>query len=54
MTHLHYALTLGIFAGLLLWLGWIERKNDNARDGKLLFFSGTLVAALSLAVVGFE
>jgi hypothetical protein len=51
MTSYHHALTLGLFAVLLLWIGWRERANNNARDGWLLFFFGAvaLLAAVTVA-----
>lgn len=41
MTSYDYALTIGAFAALLLWLAWAERKADNARDAGLLFTLGS-------------
>lgn len=48
MTPFVHALTLGLFAVLLFWIGWRERASNNARDGWLLFFFGAV--ALLLAV----
>ncbi|WP_332741190.1 hypothetical protein [Hydrogenophaga sp.] len=50
MTSLHYALTLGLFATLLFWLGWRERAHDNPRDGGLLYFFGGVTGLLALVV----
>lgn len=53
MTSYHHALTLGLFAVLLLWMGWCERTNNNARDGWLLFFFATvaLLSAVAAALL---
>jgi hypothetical protein len=52
MTSYHYALTIGAFAALLLWLAWNERKADNARDAGLLLalggFAGVAAGAVAL------
>ena len=50
MTSLDYALTIGAFAALLLWLAWNERKADNARDAGLLLALGS-IAGLSAGAV---
>ncbi len=50
MTPVVHALTLGLFAALLFWIGWREHANNNARDGLLLFFCGTVVALLAVAL----
>jgi hypothetical protein len=50
MTSYHHALTLGLFAVLLLWIGWRERANNNARDGWLLFFFGAVALLAAVAV----
>lgn len=50
MTSYHHAFTLGLFAVLLLWIGWRERTNNNARDGWLLFFFGTVALMAAVAV----
>ncbi len=50
MTSYHHAFTLGLFAVLLLWIGWRERTNNNARDGWLLFFFGAVALLAAVAV----
>ena len=47
---LDYALTIGAFAALLLWLAWNERKADNARDAGLLFTLGSFAGLTAGAV----
>ncbi|MBU7572382.1 MAG: hypothetical protein KAF64_03425 [Hydrogenophaga sp.] len=53
MTSYDYALTIGAFAALLLWLAWKERKADNARDAGLLFTLGSIAGATAGAVALF-
>ncbi len=47
MTTFVYAVVIGLFALLLLWNGWLERKNDNARDARLLFAMGAGTGLMS-------
>lgn len=50
MTSYDYALTIGAFAALLLWLAWTERKANNARDAGLLFTLGSIAGLAAGAV----
>lgn len=54
MTSFHIAVTLSLFAALLLWLGWRERALDNPRDGGLLLFSGGITGLLSVVAAFLE
>lgn len=47
MTSFEYAMVIGCFAALLLWLGWLERANDNPRDARLLLAMGAGAGLLS-------
>lgn len=50
MTSFDYALTIGLFAGLLLWKAWLERASDNKRDAWLLLVLGVLTGLTAVAV----
>lgn len=50
MTSLDYALTIGAFAALLLWLAWTERKAENTRDAGLLLAFGSIAGLTAGAV----
>jgi hypothetical protein len=54
MNLVHYAITLALFACLLIWLGWRERANNNSRDGGMLFLSGGVTGVLGLVVALIE
>ena len=50
MTSFDYALTIGLFAGLLFWKAWGERAHDNTRDARLLLVLGVLTGLSAAAV----
>lgn len=50
MTSFDYALTVGLFAGLLFWKAWRERAADNKRDAWLLLVLGVLTGLIAVAV----